>query len=141
MEPERHHDAAGTPAPVPVFSPFWPICLLAASVLVFLIWQVVGAARQHESLVSLGRQQAALAGQAAQTETQLQSLMMDLLQLAEQDEEARAIVTKYNIRFNPPAANAGALTNPPATNASARPAPAGESAVETPAAAAPQPEP
>ena len=83
------------------FTPFWPLCLLALSLAAFLGWQVMAAAQQYIDSLRLADQQALLSGQAAQAEGKLQAMMMDLLELARTDAGARAIVTKYGIRFNP----------------------------------------
>jgi hypothetical protein len=83
------------------FSPFWPLCLMALSLAIFLGWQVSNAVRQYLSLMRLGDQQTLLTGQAQQTETKLQAMMMDLLELSKTDAEARTIVNKYKIKFNP----------------------------------------
>jgi hypothetical protein len=83
------------------FTAFWPLFLMALSLAGFLGWQVTQAARQHLDLVRVADQQTLLAGQAAQAETKLQAMMMDLLELSKTDANAQAIVKKYGIRFNP----------------------------------------
>ena len=83
------------------FTPFWPLFLMALSLAAFLGWQVLNAVRQYLDLVRLADQQTLLTGQAAQAETKLQAMMMDLLELSKTDAEAKTIVTKYNIKFNP----------------------------------------
>lgn len=88
---------------VPVFTPFWPVFLLAVSLAIFLCWQTVQAVRQHMASLRLADQQVVLAGRAAQTEASLQAMMMDLLKLSQTDADAKAIVARYGIKFNPPA--------------------------------------
>ncbi|MFA5044064.1 MAG: hypothetical protein WC381_02275 [Kiritimatiellia bacterium] len=83
------------------FTPFWPLCLMALSLAVFLGWQVTIAAQQYIGLVRLADQQTFQAGQAMQAEKKLQAMMMDLLDLSKTDAEARSIVVKYGIKFNP----------------------------------------
>jgi hypothetical protein len=90
------------------FSPFWPLCIMAASVAIFLGWQVVAAGQQYIALVRLGDQQTALSGQATQAEGKLQAMVMDLLGLSKTNAAALAIVNKHGIKFTPPA------TPPPA---------------------------
>jgi len=85
------------------FTPFWPLCLMAASLAVFLGWQVFMAVRQYIALQRVADQQTLLTGQAAQAETKLQAMTMDLLELAKTDADAKAIVVKYKIKFNPAA--------------------------------------
>jgi hypothetical protein len=87
-------------------TPFWPLCLLALSFLAFLGWQATTAAQQYIGLVRLADQQTVLAGQAAQAESKLQAMMMDLLELSRTDADARAIVGKYGIKFSPSPASA-----------------------------------
>lgn len=83
------------------FTPFWPLCLMALSLVVFLGWQVTTAAQQYIGLVRLADQQTFQTGQAMQVEKKLQAMMMDLLDLSKTDAEARSIVAKYGIKFNP----------------------------------------
>ncbi len=103
--------------PPPLFTSFWPLCLMGVSLLLFLGWQLTAAIQQNRQLLVMSEQQEAMAGRAAQTEGQLQAVMMDLLQLADTDEDAKAIVTKYGIKFNPgpgAMASAGDQAPPPA---------------------------
>jgi hypothetical protein len=93
MNPQEEHAT--------LFSPFWPLCLMALSLTAFLSWQVTVAAQQYIASLRLADQQALLAGQAAQAEGKLQAMMMDLLDLSKTDADARAIVSKYGIKFNP----------------------------------------
>ena len=92
-----------------LFTPFWPLCLMALSLACFMGWQVTAAARQYIGLVRLADQQTLQTGQAAQAESKLQAMMMDLLELAKTDADARAIVSKYGIKFNAAPAPASAL--------------------------------
>jgi hypothetical protein len=85
------------------FSPFWPTFLMAVSLTVFLGWQVVSGARQYINLLRLGDQQTLLASQAAQAETNLQSIMMDLIKLGKTEPAAQAVINRYQIKFNAPA--------------------------------------
>lgn len=85
----------------PLSTPFWPLCIMALSLAVFMGWQVTTAAQQYFALLRLADQQTVMTGQAAQAESQLKALMMDLLQLSKTDADARAIVSKYGIKFNP----------------------------------------
>jgi len=84
-----------------IFTPFWPLCIMAASLALFLGWQVTAAVRQYIAFLRLADQQTVMAGQATQTESKLQAMTMDLLELSKTDTDARAIVSKYNIKFNP----------------------------------------
>ena len=96
-----------------LFSPFWPVFILALSLTVYLGWQVTSAAQQYVELLRMGDRQAALSEQATQAEKNQLAMMMDLIKLSQSDPAARAIVLKYGIKYNPPA-NAGseATTKP-----------------------------
>jgi hypothetical protein len=83
-------------------TPFWPLLLMGCSLAIFLGWQVFQGQQQHANLLRLQGQQEQITKQAAQEESRLQSLMMDLLTLSRTDADAKAIVTKYNIKFNAP---------------------------------------
>lgn len=93
MNPREEHTT--------LFTPFWPLCLLALSMAGFLGWQVTAAAQQHAALLRLADQQTVLSEQATQAAAKLQAMMMDLLELSQTDADAQAIVGKYNIKFNP----------------------------------------
>jgi hypothetical protein len=82
------------------FSPFWPLCLMALSLVIILGWQLVAGIQQYRGSLQLVDQQAVLAKQAVQTESKLQSMMTDLLLLAKTDTEAQTIVAKYRIKMN-----------------------------------------
>jgi hypothetical protein len=82
-------------------TPFWPLVLLALSMATFLGWQVMLSQRQHTALLQLAGQQTLLVGQAKQTESRLQAMMMDLLTLSKTDPNAKAIVNKFGIKYNP----------------------------------------
>lgn len=89
------------------FSPFWPLCLMALSLVIFLGWQVNAGLQQYRAALRMVDQQAVLANQAAQTESKLQAMMTDLLLLAKTDAEAQAIVVKYSIKMNTDKPNTG----------------------------------
>ena len=67
----------------------------------FILLLLAAAARQYIALLRLGDQQTTLSAQAQQAEAKLQAMMMDLLELSGTDPDARAIVAKYGIKFNP----------------------------------------
>ena len=84
----------------PCFSSFLPLCLLALSLIIILGWQMSMGIQQYMATIRLADQQAVMANQASQTESKLQAMMTDLLQLSKTDPEAKAIVTKYRIKLN-----------------------------------------
>jgi len=91
------------------YGPFWPLLLVAASLIALLALQLVIAvqiaAQQSAGVVRLREQQAALvpqAAQAAQVEEKLKSMMIDLLHLAQTDDDAQRIVKTHGITYTPP---------------------------------------
>ncbi|MEI6969976.1 MAG: hypothetical protein WCL44_00535 [bacterium] len=94
-----------------VFTPFWPLVLLSVSLALFLGWQVAMAMVQQIDLIRLQDRQAVLSSQAAQAETKLESVIFDLLSLSKTDSDAKAVVEKYGIKFNPEAASSGTPKN------------------------------
>jgi hypothetical protein len=123
---------------------------MSLCLVIILGWQLVAGIQQYRGALQMVDQQAALAKQAAQTESKLQSMMADLLLLAKTDTEAQAIVTKYRIKMNAekpdtvvgprvsalPAGGAASPT-PPAGGAASPTPPAGGAASPTPPARAP----
>jgi hypothetical protein len=89
-----------TESSTPTFSPFWPLCLMAFSLVIILGWQLTIGVQQYIDALRMADQQAVVAKQAAQTESKLQAMMTDLLLLAKTDTEAQTIVAKYNVKMN-----------------------------------------
>lgn len=85
-------------------SAFLPTLMIGLSLLAMLSWQVFLGVRQYRSGLEVVDRQVVLTAQAAQAEEFLQTLMMDLIELAKTDVAARDIVQRYNISFTPPAA-------------------------------------
>ena len=86
----------------PVHSAFWPIALLAISLIVLIGWDLGVAATAHSNGVQLRDQQVKIVEQAKKVQTDLEKLARDLIEVAGSDAEAKAIVTKYNISVNAP---------------------------------------
>ena len=98
---------------------FIPFVLLAASVLVYLIWQVANVQGQRSG-VKAAKAQVADAiqkrepqvAQSIEVKNRLEALAIDLLELSKTDEKALAIVRKYDIqRALPAAVEAGKAGN------------------------------
>ena len=105
-------------------SPFW-VCLV-----VFLAFVVDGGARfwrQIEQRQQLGRMQlnqaatvgrlSAVLAQAPQTEAKLQSISVDLIQVARTNALAAQLVREFNISWTPSATGGVAQATAPAPNA------------------------
>ena len=98
---------------------FIPIVILAISLIVLLGWQVSESSTQRTMLENaLTRGQAAVT-QAQQVQGTVSKLASDLLEAAQTDDTAKAIVNKYNIKQSNPAGDASA----PSPEASASPSP------------------
>ena len=106
------NDNAPSGGPTPGL--FIPFIILAASVLVFLVWQISNVQSQRTGL-GVAKAQVADAiqkrepqvAQAIEMKTRFEALGTDLLELSKTDEKAMAIVKKYNIQRALPAADAG----------------------------------
>jgi hypothetical protein len=85
-----------------VFNPFWPIAFLAVSLGLVLLWNLVASIRGYAAALRLEDQQTMASAQAFDAEEKLKVLMMELLVLAKQDPDAKAIADKYQIRYNAP---------------------------------------
>jgi hypothetical protein len=89
---------------------FWPLCLVALSLLVMLTTTLGGAVRDRNGINRAREQQQAQFVQASQTEAALRAVLADLLELAKQDSEADRIVKKYKIVFNGPVSPAASAS-------------------------------
>ncbi len=107
------NDNAPSSGPTPGL--FIPFIILAASVLVFLVWQISNVQSQRTSLAKAKAEVAEAiqkrepqVAQAIEMKTRFEALGMDLLELSKTDEKAMAIVKKYNIQRALPPTDAGA---------------------------------
>lgn len=84
-------------------NPFLPIVLVGISLICFLGPNYSALRDQQKALQGLKDQQLPIVDQSRQVQIRFQKMMMDLLQLAQTDKEAQAIVQKYGIAVQPPA--------------------------------------
>lgn len=93
---------------------FVPIVLLSLSIIVFFVWQLKIISQDRDTLQTNKQkmeefEQSTLpklddqVGKAKQIQAGLEKLVLDLLDVAKTDSEAKAIVTKYNIQQQAPA--------------------------------------
>jgi hypothetical protein len=82
-----------------------PFALLTAAIAVIMVAQTVNIFKQRTALrdgkvqlVTLFENRKPLVEQSKKLQEQLQSLVMDLLLLAKTDDDAKAIIQKYNIQ-------------------------------------------
>jgi hypothetical protein len=84
------------------FSSFLPVTLIALASIILLGWNLYIAINQHSNGVRILAQQEIQLDQATQAEAKLQQMMTDLVEMAKDDAEAKAIVKRYGIAFNAP---------------------------------------
>lgn len=82
-------------------STFGSVLLLALALTVFLGWQLWAGIRQYQSAEQVWDRQEVTARQAAETKKNFEAMMFELIELAETHPEARRIIRKYNVTFNP----------------------------------------
>jgi len=92
-----------------------PFALLCAALAVVLINQTANTFKQRTALregkaqlIDAYKNREPLVKQSAELQKKLQDLVLDLMLLAKTDEEAKAIITKYNIQQNAPSGDAAA---------------------------------
>jgi hypothetical protein len=92
-----------------------PFALLSAALAVVMITQTVNTFKARTALrdgkaqlTDAYRTREPVVKQSAELQKKLQDLVLDLLLLAKTDEDAKAIVGKYNIQQNAPAGEAPA---------------------------------
>ena len=89
----------------PQTSPFIPLTLIGAAVIILMVWQLLLAWNTRSNLRTQFEQRKILVQQSEVVQGNVQSLISDLLNLAETDPQAKAIVTKYKIQRSAPAGN------------------------------------
>jgi preprotein translocase subunit YajC len=82
---------------------FIPLVILAISMIVLLGWQVSMTSSQRTMLENALTRGEAAVTQAQQVQGTVSKLASDLLEAAQTDDTAKAIVAKYNIKQNGPA--------------------------------------
>jgi hypothetical protein len=88
---------------------FLPLLLVELSLIIVLLWEVVIASQVRANGQRLRDQQTKIVEQSQQAQAGLEKLARDLIDVSQNDEDARAIVTKYNISVTaPPTAPAAA---------------------------------
>ncbi len=84
------------------YSPFWPILILAVSLIAVLGWNTIISIQQWSEGYRLTVQQEVALNQGVQAEENLKAMMADLVLLSQRDDAAKTIIKKYNITFNSP---------------------------------------
>jgi hypothetical protein len=91
---------------------FWPFLLVGLSLCAILVWQLIVANQVKEHGAQMRDQQVKLVDQSRKVQAGLQKFARDLLEVAKTDEDAKAIVTKYQIVANPSAATPAPQSSP-----------------------------
>lgn len=81
----------------PLRSAFWPFLLVTVSFIAILVWQVLTAYQAHEQGQLAQKQKIKLVEQSRAVQARLQKFLHELIDLSATDEDAKAIVTKYDI--------------------------------------------
>lgn len=84
------------------FNPFLPIVLIAATLIIILGQNLLTVREQKTALKQQVDQQQPALEQSRQIQARFQKMMVDLLQLAQTDADAKTIVAKYGIAVTPP---------------------------------------
>jgi hypothetical protein len=86
---------------------FIPIVLLAVTLIVLLAWQVKETHSQGTYLENLITRQEPQVDQSTQIQATVTKLVRDLIQAAQTDDSAKAIIAKYKIQEAAPEATPG----------------------------------
>ena len=99
-----------------IYTSFLPSSLVALSFIIILVWELVAAGQVRSNSARLHEQQARIVEQSQQIQSKLEKLARDLIEVAASDDDAKAIVAKYQINVTNPTPTSG-----PATSATAKP--------------------
>lgn len=104
----------------PLHSLAMPFALLSTALAIVMLTQTIGVFRQRsalqESKVQLAdaiKKRAPAVTEAGNLQNKLQAMVLDLLLLGKTDDDAKAIIQKYNIQQNTPAGTTPAPTPTP----------------------------
>ncbi|MDX6765497.1 MAG: hypothetical protein SFU85_01770 [Candidatus Methylacidiphilales bacterium] len=84
------------------FDAFLPLTLLSLALCLILGWQIFNAIQTRSAMTNQFQQRKQLVDQSAKVQSGLEAMINDLLTLADNDKDAKAIVDKYQIRRNAP---------------------------------------
>jgi hypothetical protein len=98
-----------------------PFALLTAALAVVMVTQTANVFKQRTSLregkaqlIEAYKNREPMVKQSAELQAKLQAMVLDLLILGKTDDDAKAIISKYNIQQNAPAGAAEAPAAEPA---------------------------
>jgi hypothetical protein len=85
-------------------SGFYPLLLISLSLLLIFAWELKINYGQHNGLQIGIQKQEETVIQSRKIQASLEKLVLDLINLANTDSDAKQIIAKYNIQQNKPAA-------------------------------------
>jgi hypothetical protein len=91
---------------------FVGLTLVCLSVITVLGWDLIVARQLHSNGTQLREQQTKMVEQSRVAQTGLEKLARDLIDVSHTDDDAKAIVTKYNIAVANPAPGASPAASP-----------------------------
>ena len=91
---------------------FVPLVLIALSVIIILTWELMTGSQARRNGLQLRDQQSKLVEQSKQIQTGLEKLARDLINVASTDNDAKALVAKYQINVSNPAPAVSASPSP-----------------------------
>ena len=93
----------GTLVPARRYNGFVPACLIAASLIIILVYELTVASQARSNAKQLRDQQTKVVEQSRQIQTGLEKIARDLIEVAKTDDDAKALVSKYAISVASPA--------------------------------------
>ena len=88
-----------TSASPQTMSAFLPLVLMAVSLLFSLVWQLKNSSAQSDLLQQNITQRQQGVAQSRQLQSGLEKLVMDLIDAAKDDDDAKRVIAKYNIQM------------------------------------------
>ena len=87
------------------YNGFIPACLISVSLIIILTYELMVAGQTRANARQLREQQTKLVDQSKQVQSGLEKIARDLIEVSKTDDDAKAIVTKYNISVANPVAS------------------------------------
>ena len=102
---EQEFEIAAATAGQRRYNGFVPACLVSLSLIMILSYELVGAGQVRANARQQREQQTKLVEQSHQIQLGLEKLARDLIETARTDDDAKALVTKYDISISNPVSN------------------------------------
>lgn len=98
-----NHETSSRSGAALVKDAFIPLLVLALSYVILVSWQVSNALAQREAMQTASSRQEPVIDQSHQAQAALQKLASDVIEAAQTDDIAKAIVAKYGMQIKAPA--------------------------------------